>query len=56
MGNMALGMGTGYATGALVGKALGVVTGMSPSTQNLLARTGMYAGLVKSVVPKLFGG
>lgn len=56
MGNMAMGMGVGYGKGALVGKALGVLTGMPESTQNLLARTGMYAGLVNAVVPKLFGG
>jgi len=56
IGNMAMGMGVGYGQGALVGKALGLLIGMPEPTQNLLARTGMYAGLVKSVVPKLFGG
>lgn len=55
MGHLAAGMGAGYASGAVVGKVLGVLTGMPESTQNLLSRTGMYAGIVNAVVPQLFG-
>ena len=50
------GMGTGYASGLVVGKVLGTLTGMPTGTQKLLADTGMYAGVVKSVLPMIFGG
>jgi hypothetical protein len=56
MGQLAASMGTGYVSGALVGKALGTLTGMPEGPQNKLKQTGMYLGAVKSVVPKLFGG
>ncbi len=56
MGNLAAHMGAGYASGAMVGAALGVLTGMPQETQNTLKRTGAYAGLVRAVVPYLFGG
>ena len=55
MGQLAAGMGTGYASGALVGGALGALTGMPQQTQDTLKRTGMYLGVVESVVPKMFG-
>lgn len=55
MGRLASGMGAGYVSGAIVGKVLGALTGMPEGTQNLLKRTGMYAGLVNAVVPRLFG-
>jgi len=49
------GMGVGYASGLVAGKVLGVLTGMPPDTQKTLADTGMYAGVVKSVLPMVFG-
>jgi hypothetical protein len=56
MARLTAGMGTGYASGLVVGKVLGTLTGMPAGTQKLLADTGMYAGVVKSVLPMIFGG
>jgi hypothetical protein len=55
MGRLAMGMGAGYLSGALVGGALGLLTGLPPSAQDTLKRTGMYLGVVQAVVPRLFG-
>jgi len=55
MGRLAAGMGAGYMSGALVGGALGVLTGMPRETQDVMKRTGMYAGVVQEVMPRLFG-
>jgi hypothetical protein len=44
----------GYATGYLVGKGLGVLTGMPAGTQNTIARTGAAAGVLNTLVPQLF--
>lgn len=54
MGTLAAGMGSGYATGALAGATLGYLTGMSPKAKDTLKRTGMWAGVVNALVPKLF--
>ena len=54
MGELAARMGAGYVSGALVGKALGLLAGLSPGTQDLLARTGLYAGAVKALLPRVF--
>lgn len=48
-------MGAGYVSGALVGSALGILTGMPEGPKQRLKQTGMYLGVVRSVVPKLFG-
>lgn len=56
IGRLAAGMGSGYVSGALVGKALGLMAGMPDSTQNLLKNTGMWAGVIKNVLPIIFGG
>lgn len=56
MANYAANMGAGYVSGALVGSALGLLTGMPDRTQNLLRQTGMYTGLVRAIIPRLFGG
>lgn len=53
--NVAVGMGSGYLAGAIVGKALGTLMGMPESTQDRLKDTGMWAGVVKSLVPLAFG-
>jgi hypothetical protein len=55
MAGLAVNMGAGYLSGALVGSALGLLTGMPSTTQQTLKNTGMYLGIVNSVVPKLFG-
>lgn len=49
------GMGTGYLSGAIVGKALGALTGMPAETQDRLKRTGLWAGVIANVVPFAFG-
>ena len=48
-------MGAGYVSGAIVGHALGLLTGMPEETQNTLKRVGMYAALAQALIPKLFG-
>lgn len=55
VGRMAAGMGAGYLSGALVGAGLGALMGMPQETQDRLKSTGMWAGLVTSLVPKAFG-
>ena len=52
---MTAGMGTGYASGALVGKALGALMGMPADTQEKLKQTGMWAGAVANFIPLAFG-
>lgn len=52
---MAAGMGSGYMSGMAVGKTLGYLTGMPQQTQDLLKNTGMYAGIVRTVIPRAFG-
>lgn len=44
----------GYATGFVVGKGLGILTGMPQSTQNVLRNTGAALGVVNTLVPRLF--
>jgi hypothetical protein len=56
IGRITAGMGTGYASGALVGKALGILTGMPSATQNKLKSTGVWAGIVSNIIPVAFGG
>lgn len=52
---MAAGMGSGYLSGMLVGKALGILTGMPQETQDKLKTTGMWAGVIANLVPIAFG-
>lgn len=56
VGRIAAGMGSGYLSGALVGKVLGTLAGMPTKTQDRLRNVGLWAGVVKSVVPMVFGG
>jgi len=44
----------GYIVGSMVGKGLGLLTGMPKPTQNKLVQTGTALGVVNSLVPKLF--
>ena len=54
-GNLATNIGTGYLTGAVVGSVLGLLTGMPEEDQAQLRQTGMIAGIVHAVLPKLYG-
>jgi hypothetical protein len=54
VGALAMGMGSGYLSGAIVGKALGALMGMPSGTQERLKNTGMWAGAVQALVPQLF--
>lgn len=49
------GMGSGYLSGALVGKALGALVGMPQQTQERLRNTGLWAGVVANMIPIAFG-
>ena len=48
------GMGSGYISGAIVGKGLSALTGMPEETQNLLKNTGLFAGIIANLVPLAF--
>lgn len=52
---MAVGMGSGAASGWLVGKALGTAFGTSPKLRKTLITTGAMAGLIKNVIPMVYG-
>lgn len=52
---IALGAGTGLASGYLVGKTLGLLAGLSPDRQRELQQTGAWAGALKAVVPQALG-
>ena len=52
---IAAGAGSGYLSGALVGKALGAVFGLSSDTQKKLRQTGALAGIIGNVVPHAVG-
>jgi len=52
---MAVGLGSGYASGMLVGKALGGLFGVSDQSQKILRQSGAAAGLLRSVVPLAYG-
>jgi hypothetical protein len=51
---IALGAGSGYASGVIVGRTLGVLAGLNPQTQQTLQQTGAWAGVLKNVVPLAF--
>jgi hypothetical protein len=55
MGRLGAAMGAGYLSGGLVGSVLGALTGLPQGAQDKLKETGMYLGIVKDVVPTLFG-
>lgn len=52
---MAMGMGAGYSSGLLVGKALSGLFGISPVAQQVLRNTGAAAGLIRTFVPFAYG-
>jgi hypothetical protein len=49
-----IGMGSGYASGLLVGKVLGALAGLKPEAQEVLQRAGTWAGILSNVVPLVF--
>jgi hypothetical protein len=53
---VAVGMGSGYASGLLVGKALGGLFGVSDNAQQILRRSGAAAGIIRSMVPLVYNG
>ena len=55
VGRVAIGLGSGYLSGALVGNVMGKVLGLKPQYQDILKRTGALAGLVKGLTPLVFG-
>jgi hypothetical protein len=54
IGRMAAGMGSGYVSGAIVGKGLSALFGMPPDKQDNLKNTGVWAGAIKGMLPLLF--
>ena len=55
MGHLALNMGGSALSGRMVGTALSILAGAPPHVRDDLARTGMYAGFITTLVPHLFG-
>ena len=55
IGRVAVGMGSGYASGLLVGKTLGALAGLRPESQKKLQQAGTWAGLLTNLVPLAFG-
>ena len=55
MARITAGMGSGYLSGAIVGKALGALMGMPQETQNTMKRTGLWAGVVANLIPAVMG-
>lgn len=55
VGRLAAGMGSGYLSGAIVGKGLGMLFGMPDKTQDRLKDVGLFAGAIANIVPIAFG-
>jgi hypothetical protein len=49
------GAGVGLATATLAGKTLGALGGLTPHAQEQLQNVGVFAGLLTTVIPPLFG-
>ena len=49
------GMGSGWLSGAIIGKTLGILTGMPSATQERIRNAGLYAGIVTNLIPLAFG-
>jgi hypothetical protein len=49
-----IGMGSGYASGLLVGKTLGALAGLRPETQQTLQQAGVWVGILANTVPLVF--
>ena len=55
VGRLAIGMGSGYVSGMIVGKVLAGLANITPTAQKTLQRAGTWAGFIKNVVPMMFG-
>jgi hypothetical protein len=55
IGRMAVGLGSGYASGLIVGNALSALFGISDRARNVLRESGAAAGLLNAVIPLAFG-
>jgi hypothetical protein len=55
MGRMAVGLGGGYVSGLIAGRALGAIFGVPDSTQKVLRQSGAVAGLLRAVIPPMYG-
>lgn len=53
--HIAVGMGSGWLSGSLLGHGLGTLMGMPKTTQETLKNTGMWAGAVHAFVNNAFG-
>lgn len=51
---VAVGMGSGWVSGRIAGKILGALAGLTPDAREKLQKAGLWAGLVKAVVPLVF--
>ncbi len=51
---IAMGAGSGYVSGLLVGKTLGALAGLSEQAQQSLQRAGIWAGVLKNTIPLAF--
>jgi hypothetical protein len=54
VGRLAVGMGSGLASGLLVGKVLAGLAGISPEAQEGLQRAGIWSGAIRATVPMLY--
>lgn len=52
---MAVGMGSGLASGWLVGKTMGTLFGTGPKTQDFLRKSGIAAGALRTIIPVAYG-
>jgi len=52
---MAVGMGSGYMAGRLVGRTLGALAGLDDEAQKTLQQAGTWSGVLKTVIPMAFG-
>lgn len=48
--------GVGLATANLAGRTLGALAGLTPAAQEKIQDTGLWAGMLHSVIPPIFGG
>lgn len=55
LAQMAVGLGGGAMSGWLFGKTIGNVLGMSSKAQNMIIGSGAFAGMLKTLVPKVYG-
>lgn len=52
---VAVGAGAGLVSGVIAGKALGLLAGLTPEAQQRIQQAGLWAGVLKSVVPPALG-